>query len=211
MEKPRILLLNASTNEDGHSREILRLCEEELSGLGCETELFWIGPHHISSCRICGACRETRACVVDDVVPEFTELAKRADGFIVAIPQQRIKSEASIASFASRCIYSAGEVFRLKPAVCVTAALRTGDSLGRKRMTKCFTDAEVPLVSALYWNVRSSDEGARALRKDLANVNALYNAVRDMVYFVRCRQAGREAGVAEPERAGSAFSLPRSY
>lgn len=211
MEKPRILLLNASTNEEGYSREILRLCEEELTRLGCETELFWIGPHHISSCRICGGCKETRACVMDDVVPEFTELAKRADGFIVAIPQQRIKSEASIASFASRCIYSAGEVFRLKPAVCVTAALRTGDSLGRKRMLKCFTDAEVPLVSALYWNVRSSDEGARALRKDRVNTEALYTAVRNLVYFIKCREAAKAAGVQEPEQSPAAFSLPRTY
>lgn len=211
MKTPKILLLNASTNENGNSREIIRIAEEELQRLGCETELFWIGPHHITGCKICSGCRETGRCVIDDVVPEFTERAKTADGFLVVIPQQRIKSEASIASFASRCIFSAEDAFRLKPVVTVTAALRTGDSLGRKRMVRCYSDAETPVISALYWNIRSAEDGVRSLRRDVANVNALYTAVRNMVYFIKCMDAGREAGVEAPERISTSLRLPRTY
>ena len=71
-------------------------------------------------------------CVFNDVVNEFAEKAKDADGFIFGTPVHYASASGAISSFMDRLFYSTfsnPEFFRLKPAAAVVSARRAGTTV----------------------------------------------------------------------------------
>ena len=81
----KVLLVNGSSRKNGCTNTALREVERALNEEGVETEVFFIGNEPLPDCIACRKCREIGRCIFDDIVNEFVEKAKSADGLFLAL------------------------------------------------------------------------------------------------------------------------------
>jgi len=102
----KVLLVNGGPHKEGCTYTALSEVAKELNKEGIETEIFWIGVKPISGCIACGKCFEKGKCVFNDVVNEFADKCKEADGFVFGSPVHYASATGSIRSFMDRLFYS---------------------------------------------------------------------------------------------------------
>ena len=203
----KILLVNGSPHKNGSTNRALEEMKRTFEQEGAEAEIFWIGNRPVSGCIACNACYKTGKCVFGDVVEEFKGKALDADGFVFGAPVHYASNNGNMASFMDRIFYSNRERsrYRLKPAACVAVCRRAGAEPALDRMSKYFSLAEMPLINGNYWNnIFGSD--AADVEKDLEGLQNLRTVARNMMYYLRCQEAGKAAGIEMPQR-----EEPRCY
>ena len=148
----KVILVNGSSRKEGCTNAALLEVERSLKEEGIETEQFFIGNQPLADCIACGKCRKDGRCTFEDVVNEFVEKAKNADGFVFGSPVYYAHPSGRLLSFMDRAFYSGGSVFAFKPAAAVLSARRAGTTASFDVINKYFTIASMPVVSSTYWN-----------------------------------------------------------
>mgnify|MGYP003303297286 FL=1 len=195
----KVLLVNGSPHAQGCTYTALCEVAAALEKQGIETELFQVGTKPISGCLGCGACIKTGKCVIDDVVNEFVEKAKDADGFVFGSPVHYAGASGAITSFMDRAFYGKGAVYANKPAAAVMSCRRGGATATLDQLNKYFTISNMPIVSSQYWNMvhgNTPDE----VRQDLEGLQTMRTLGINMAWLLKCIEAGKAAGIAMPER-----------
>ncbi|MBQ2904973.1 MAG: flavodoxin family protein [Peptococcaceae bacterium] len=195
----KVLLVNGSPHAQGCTYTALREVAAALEKQGIETELFQVGTKPISGCLGCGACIKTGKCVIDDVVNEFVEKAKDADGFVFGSPVHYAGASGAITSFMDRAFYGKGAVYANKPAAAVMSCRRGGATATLDQLNKYFTISNMPIVSSQYWNMvhgNTPDE----VRQDAEGMQTMRTLGINMAWLLKCIEAGKAAGIAMPER-----------
>ena len=195
----KVLLVNGSPHAQGCTYTALCEVAAALEKQGIETELFQVGTKPISGCLGCGACIKTRKCVIDDVVNEFVEKAKDADGFVFGSPVHYAGASGAITSFMDRAFYGKGAVYANKPAAAVMSCRRGGATATLDQLNKYFTISNMPIVSSQYWNMvhgNTPDE----VRQDAEGMQTMRTLGINMAWLLKCIEAGKAAGIAMPER-----------
>ncbi|MBO5140565.1 MAG: flavodoxin family protein [Peptococcaceae bacterium] len=195
----KVLLVNGSPHAQGCTYTALCEVAAALEKQGIETELFQVGTKPISGCLGCGACIKTGKCVIDDVVNEFVEKAKDADGFVFGSPVHFANASGAITSFMDRAFYGKGAVYANKPAAAVMSCRRGGATATLDQLNKYFTISNMPIVSSQYWNMvhgNTPDE----VRQDLEGMQTMRTLGINMAWLLKCIEAGKAAGIAMPER-----------
>ena len=82
----KVLPVNGSSRKNGCTKTALSEVERALNEEGVETEIFYIGNEALPDYIACRKCREIDHRVFNDIVNEFVEKAKSADGFIFGSP-----------------------------------------------------------------------------------------------------------------------------
>lgn len=206
----KVLLVNGGPHKDGCTYTALTEVTKTLNEDGIETEIFWIKNKPISGCIACGTCKKTGKCVFDDVVNEFVEKAKDADGFIFGSPVHYAAATGAISSFMDRAFYvasQAGEknVFLFKPAATVISARRAGTTATYDQLNKYFGITQMPIISSRYWNMvhgSTPDD----VRKDEEGMQIMRILGRNMAYYLKCIKSGRESGVELPKQEKTNFT-----
>ena len=195
----KVLLVNGSPHAKGCTYTALCEVAAALEKQGIETELFQIGTKPVSGCLGCGACIKTGKCVIDDVVNEFVEKAKTADGFVFGSPVHFANASGAITSFMDRAFYGKGAVYADKPAAAIISCRRGGATATLDQLNKYFTISNMPIVSSQYWNMvhgNTPDE----VRQDAEGMQTMRTLGTNMAWLLKCIEAGKAAGVAMPER-----------
>lgn len=196
----KVLLVNGGPHKEGCTYTALNEVANELNKEGIETEIFWIGLKPISGCISCHKCFENGKCVFDDVVNQFAEKAKEADGFVFGTPVHYAAATGAITSFMDRLFYSTftnPDVFRLKPAATVVSARRAGTTATFDQINKYFTMTQMPIISSRYWNMvhgATPDD----VRKDEEGMQIMRILGKNMAYYLKCIEAGKERGISQP-------------
>ncbi|MBQ2776640.1 MAG: flavodoxin family protein [Peptococcaceae bacterium] len=195
----KVLLVNGSPHAKGCTYTALCEVAAALEKQGIETELFQIGTKPVSGCLGCGACIKTGKCVIDDVVNEFVEKARAADGFVFGSPVHFANASGAITSFMDRAFYGKGAVYADKPAAAIMSCRRGGATATLDQLNKYFTISNMPIVSSQYWNMvhgNTPDE----VRQDAEGMQTMRTLGTNMAWLLKCIEAGKAAGVAMPER-----------
>ena len=195
----KVILVNGSPHKEGCTYTALCEVAKTLSEEGVETEIFNLGGRDILPCRACGACAKLGRCVIDDVVNEFNEKAKKADGFIFGTPVHYAAASSLIKSFMDRAFYSGKGVYTLKPAACIVSARRAGTTAAFEEINKYFTISQMPVISSRYWNMV---HGAKAddVLKDSEGLQTMRVLARNMAWFLCLKEAGDKLGVEPPKQ-----------
>ena len=197
----KVLLVNGSPHKEGCVYTALSEVAKELNNEGIETEIFWIGIKPISGCIACHKCSELGKCVFNDVVNEFAEKAKNADGFVFGTPVHYASASGAITSFMDCLFYSTfsnQDIFRLKPAATIVSARRAGTTATFDQLNKYYTMNQMPVISSRYWNMvhgSTPDE----VRKDEEGMQIMRILGKNMAYYLKCIEAGKEKGINPPE------------
>lgn len=200
----KVLLVNGSPHEKGCTYTALTEVCKTLNEEGIDTEIFWIGIKPISGCIACKKCAELGKCVFNDIVNEFVEKSKEADGFIFGTPVHYAAASGAITSFMDRAFYSAGcskqsDIFRYKPASAVVSARRAGTTATYDQINKYFGITEMPIISSRYWNMVHGAKPEDVL-KDEEGMQAMRILGRNMAYYLKCIEVGKKAGIELPKR-----------
>jgi multimeric flavodoxin WrbA len=102
-------------------------------------------------------------------------------------------------------LLSGGQSFYLKPAAAVVSARRAGTTAALDQLNKHFTISEMPVISSRYWNMvhgAAPDD----VKKDLEGLQIMRVLARNMAWFLKCKEAGRKAGVQLPAKEKSIYT-----
>ena len=206
----KVILVNGSPHKNGSTANALAEVEKTLNEEGIESEIFWIGNKPISGCIGCYSCTNLKKCVIDDVVNEFVEKAKDADGFIFGTSVHYAAMTGALTSFMDRVFYSAGcggngKYFRYKPAASVIVARRAGTTATYDQINKYFGINQMPIISSRYWNMVHGKE-AEDVFEDAEGMQTMRILARNMAYFLKCIEAGKEKGIALPKTEKTVFT-----
>ncbi len=193
----KVLLVNGSSRENGCTNEALKEVSRALKEEGVETEIFFIGNAPLSDCIACNKCRETGECVFGDIVNEFVEKAKDADGFVFGSPVYYAHPSGRLLSFMDRVFYSGSKQFAFKPAAAVLSARRAGTTASFDVINKYFTICSMPVVSSTYWNHVYGSQ-PEDVKQDKEGLMTMYNIGKNMAWMLKCIALGKENGINAP-------------
>lgn len=195
----KILVVNGSPHANGCTYTALCEAAAALEAEGMETEMIQIGTKPVSGCLGCGACIKTGKCVIDDVVNEFIEKAKEADGFVFGSPVHYAGASGAITSFMDRAFYGKAAIYADKPAAAIVSCRRGGATAAFEQLNKYFTISNMPIVSSQYWNMVHGNTPEQ-VRQDLEGLQTMRTLGKNMAWLLKCIEAGKAAGIAKPER-----------
>lgn len=196
----KVLMVNGSPHEEGCTYTALEEVAKALEKAGVETEIMWLGVDAIAGCIGCGACARTgKGCFRGDVVNEFIEKAKEADGFIFGTPVHYAAASGALTSFMDRAFYAGGKYMTGKPAAGVVSCRRGGAASTFDQINKYFTINCMPIVSSQYWN-QVHGNSAEEVVKDEEGMQIMRTLGNNMAWLLKCIEAGKKAGIQSPEK-----------
>ncbi|MDO5572750.1 MAG: flavodoxin family protein [bacterium] len=194
----KVLLFNGSCNAKGCTYTALTEIAATLIQEGIATEILQIGGKPVRDCIGCGQCAGKNACVFDDdMVNEWLQKAKEADGFIFGTPVYYAHPDGRILSVLDRMFYAGGSYFAHKPGAAIASARRAGTTASIDVLNKYFTINQMPIISSTYWNMVHGNK-PEDVKQDLEGLQTMRNLGRNMAWILKSIEAGRVAGVKEP-------------
>lgn len=194
----KVLLLNGSTRKNGCTYVALSEVAKALNAVGIETEIVQMGAGAVRECIGCNQCVGKGRCVfADDVVNEWLEKAKTADGFVFGSPVYYAHPTGQLLSVLDRLFYAGGSLFAHKPGAAVVSARRAGTTASLDVLNKYFADAQMPMVGSTYWNMVHGP-APELVKQDLEGLQTMRNLGRNMAWLLKCIQTGKQQGVTPP-------------
>ena len=194
----KVLLVNGGPHEKGCTYTALEEVSKTLQKNGIETEIIWIGVNPIAGCIGCNACLKTGKCFRNDIVNDFIEKSKEADGFVFGTPVHFASSAGSLTSFMDRVFYGRGELFKNKPACCVVSCRRGGATATFDQINKYFSICNMPIVTSQYWN-QVHGTNPDEVRKDEEGMQTMRTLGNNMAWLLKCIDVAKKNGVEYPE------------
>ena len=206
----KVLLFNGSPHKEGCTFTALSEIQKTLKEEGIDSEIYQIGINSISGCRACRACAKFGKCVIDDGVNEFLEFAKDFDAFILGSPVYYAAAAGGAVSFLNRAFFTAfmsgrGDIFLHKPGAAVVSARRAGTTAALDQLNRYFTITQMPIISGRYWNMvhgQTPDD----VRQDLEGMQNMRILARNMAYYLKCIEAGKNSGIELPKQEEVVFT-----
>ena len=196
----KVLLLNGSSRPSGCTYTALREVAVSLEVAGIETEILFLGNEPVRDCTACGTCAKVPGkCVFDDdIVNRIIEKARGADGFIFGTPVYYAHPSGRILSVLDRVFYAGKSAFIHKPAAAIASARRAGTTATLDVLQKYFTISQMPVVTSTYWTMVHGKQPEDVL-KDEEGLQTMRNLASNMVWMLRCIEAGKAAGIQLPQ------------
>ncbi len=210
----KVILVNGSPNKNGCTYTALTYVEKTLNEAGIETEIFWIGTKPIIGCTACFKCGENGECAFDnDVVNEFVRKAYDADGFVFGTPVYYAGAAGAMTAFMDRAFYSNSHgtglaAFKHKPASVICSARRAGTTATYDQMNKYLGISQMPIISSFYWNMVHG-KTPEEVRQDAEGLATMRQLGRNMAFFLKCIESGRNEGLVPEEEPKIAFNFIR--
>lgn len=196
----KVLLLNGSSHPNGCTYTALHEITDVLESAGLETEILFLGNEPVRDCIACGTCaKEPGKCVFDDdVVNRIIEKAWEADGFVFGTPVYYAHPSGRILSVLDRAFYAGKPAFIHKPAAAIASARRAGTTATLDVLQKYFTISQMPVVSSTYWTMVHGRQ-PEDVKKDEEGLQTMRNLALNMVWMLKCIEAGKAAGIQPPQ------------
>ena len=196
----KVLMLNGSSRPSGCTYTALREVAVSLEVAGIETEILFLGNEPVRDCTACGTCAKVPGkCVFDDdIVNRIIEKARGADGFIFGTPVYYAHPSGRILSVLDRVFYAGKSAFIHKPAAAIASARRAGTTATLDVLQKYFTISQMPVVTSTYWTMVHGKQPEDVL-KDEEGLQTMRNLASNMVWMLRCIEAGKAAGIQPPQ------------
>ena len=196
----KVLMLNGSSRPSGCTYTALREVAVSVEVAGIETEILFLGNEPVRDCTACGTCAKVPGkCVFDDdIVNRIIEKARGADGFIFGTPVYYAHPSGRILSVLDRVFYAGKSAFIHKPAAAIASARRAGTTATLDVLQKYFTISQMPVVTSTYWTMVHGKQPEDVL-KDEEGLQTMRNLASNMVWMLRCIEAGKAAGIQPPQ------------
>lgn len=201
----KVLLLNGSPRANGCTYTALQEIAKRLHEQGIDTEIMQIGTAPVAGCIACGKCRQGEGCVFDDKVNEFINKMQDIDGLIVGSPVYYASASGQISAFLDRAFYAGGGLMKGKPGAAIVSCRRGGASAAFDQLNKYFGISNMPIVTSNYWNQVHGSSPEEVI-KDEEGMQTMRTLADNMAWLLKCIEAGKNAGIDQPEREQKIFT-----
>ena len=198
----KVLLVNGSPRANGCTFTALCEIKTVLEKEGVAGEIFQSGANPVQDCIACGRCRELGKCTFDDAANRLLEAAQTADAFVFGSPVYYAHPSGQLLSLLDRAFYAGSRFFAHKPAACIVSARRGGTAASFDVINKYMGIAQMPVVSSSYWNMVYG-KTPQEVMQDKEGMQTMRNLALNMVWLLRCIEAGKAAGIAIPQTDAS--------
>ncbi|MBR2634237.1 MAG: flavodoxin family protein [Clostridia bacterium] len=195
----KVILINGSPHPQGCTNRALEEIASVFEEQGVLHETIWLGKDALSGCCGCGSCRKTGKCYLDDIVNVAAEKIREADGVVFGSPVHYAGAGGTVTAFLDRLFYSSSAHFAGKPGCAVFSCRRGGASAAFDQLNKYFTISSMPIVSGQYWNMVHGNTPSE-VEKDEEGLQIMRSLGRNMVWMMRCIEAGKEKGICFPKK-----------
>ena len=96
-----------------------------------------------------------------------------------------------------RLFYSTGFDKHMKVGAAIVSCRRGGNTASFDVLNKYFTISGMPVVSSTYWN-QVHGFTPDDVRKDLEGMQTMRTLGQNMVWLLKCIEAGKNAGISYP-------------
>ena len=161
----KVLLVNAGPHPQGNTNIALSEVAKQLEKNGIEAEIVQVGIRPVRSCIACAVCKTKGLghCVFDDdICNRVIEKMADSDAFIIGSPVYYGQPTGAALSLLHRMFFSAGDLFRNKPAATVAVCRRGGATAAFQTMNMAFEMMNMPIVTSQYWNIVYGREPGQA-------------------------------------------------
>ena len=93
----------------------------------------------------------------------------------------------------------------MKPGSAIASARRAGTTATIDELNKYFQIHQMPIISGRYWNMvhgQTPDD----VKKDLEGLQNMRFLARNMAYYLKCIEAGKNAGIKLPKQEEVTFT-----
>lgn len=196
----KVLLINGSPRKNGCTAYALQEAEGVLNASGIDTEMIHIGTDPVRGCTACKRCvgHPNRCTYSDDIVNTVIEKSFSCDGLIVGSPVYYASANGALTAVLDRVFY-AGNGFEYKPGAAIVSARRAGTTAALDQLNKYFMISNMPVVSSQYWNMVHGSK-AEDVIQDEEGLQIVRTLARNMVWLLRCIEAGKNNGIGLPEK-----------
>lgn len=202
----KVLLFNGSFKIEGCTYTALCEVAKTLNENKIETEILQIGTKQVRDCIGCNKCVGKYICTFnDDIVNEWIEKSKYADGFIFGTPVYYAHPSGRILSAMDRMFYAANNYFAQKPASVIASGRRGGTTATLDTIVKHLTVTQMPVISSTYWNMVHGNTPEETIQ-DLEGMQTMRNLGRNMAWILKCIEAGKKEGINAPEVETNAWT-----
>ena len=85
-----------------------------------------------------------------------------------------------------------------KPAAAISSARRAGTTSTYDQLNKYFGITQMPIISSRYWNMVHGST-PEEVEKDEEGMQTMRILARNMAYYLKCIEAGKEKGIELPK------------
>lgn len=188
----KVVLVNGSRRENGCTYTALNEIIKVLNAEGIETELFYVGQKAMNG-------------EMDAIVKEVAAAVKEADGFIVGSPVYYASPSGEVIAFMDRLFGIAEADLRFKPGAAIASARRGGTTATLDVLNKYFLYDQMPLISSRYWNMVHGSTPEDVM-KDEEGLQIMRTIGTNMAWILKSIEAGKNAGVKQPEAEQKIFT-----
>jgi multimeric flavodoxin WrbA len=187
----KVLLLNGSPNKEGCTNAALNEVAKVLRAAEIEAEIIHLASEPLQN-YIAPCCDFKQA---DEVVQK----AKTADGFVFGSPVHYAGMSSVLKTFLDYFFWMCGDSARNKPAAALVSGRRSGATAALSSIYEFFCNASMPIVSAQGWHVVHGNT-PEEVAQDEEGLHNLRVMAKNMVWLLRCIEAGRSARVEAPAK-----------
>lgn len=183
----KVLLINGSARRNGNTSLALNEIAGQLQKNGIESEIIHLGAKPVRGCIACYQCKtkNLKGCVFDDDLCNLVnEKMAGCDALIVGSPVYYGQPNGSVLALVQRMFFSAGALYKGKPAAAVAVCRRGGATAAFQTMNMPFMMMNMPVVTSQYWNiVYGRDPGEAAL--DTEGMQTMRTLADNMAWMLR--------------------------
>ena len=194
----KVILINGSPNAKGCTYTALEEVSKTLKSEGIETEIIHVGHKDIRGCIGCRQCKTKGKCVFNDIVNDIAPKFKECDGIVIGSPVYFASANGTLVSFIDRLFYSMTADKTMKVGAAVVSCRRGGNSATFDELNKYFTISQMPIASSQYWNMVHGST-PEEVEKDEEGMQTMRILARNMAYYLKCIEAGKEKGIELPK------------
>jgi multimeric flavodoxin WrbA len=186
----KVIGFNGSARKDGNTAILINHVFGELEKEGIQTELVQMSGSRIRGCIACMKCWENkneRCAVEKDVLNDYFEKMKGADGIILGSPTYFADLSTEMKALIDRAGMVAmanGGMFRRKVGAAVVAVRRAGAIHAFDSMNHFFLISQMIVPGSSYWNIGIGREKGE-VEKDEEGINTMKVLGSNMAWLLK--------------------------
>lgn len=206
----KVIMFNGSPKENGNTATSLNVVAEQLRKSSIEVEILHVGNKVVRGCIACGSCAKTRneQCIIkDDIVNEYLQRAKEADGIVLGSPVYFSGVAGTMKSFLDRMFYVStanGWMLRHKVGASVVAVRRSGGLTTFNELNHYLIFSEMVMATSNYWNVVHGASPGQAIQ-DEEGMQIMTVLGENIAWLIKLIEAGK-GSVEEPKSHQKVFT-----
>jgi multimeric flavodoxin WrbA len=186
----KVIAINGSARKDGNTAILIRRVFEELEKEGIETEMIQLAGTTLRGCIACYQCfarKDGHCAVTGDLLNEYIDKMREADGIILASPTYFADVTAEMKALIDRAGMTGRAndfLYQRKVGAAVVAVRRAGAIHAFDSINHFFLISQMIVPGSIYWNIGIGREKGE-VEQDTEGIQTMETLGKNMAWLLK--------------------------